>query len=92
MTIHFSYSHKQNMNNFFFSIKNKNDILKVKINKYIKDQIGPFSILEIYKSKDTKLPFLIYFNLLIYNISKKNFEFQKLFMIDFVLNFVEYSF
>ena len=60
------------MNKFFFgSIKNKNNKLKVKINKYIKDEIGPFSILEIYKSKDTKLQFLIYFNLLIYNISKK---------------------
>ena len=82
----------QNMNNFFWSIKNKNNILKVKINKYIKDQIGPYSILEIYKAKDTKLPFLIYFNLLIYNISKMFFEFQNLLMIDFVLNFIEYSF
>ena len=78
------------MNNFFWAIKNKNNILKVKINKYIKDEIVPFSILEIYKSKDTKLQFLIYFNLLIYNISKKKkkIEFQKLFMIDFVLNFI----
>ena len=64
----------QNMNNFFWSIKNKNNILKVKINKYIKDQIGPYSILEIYKAKDTKLPFLIYFNLLIYNISKMIYD------------------
>ena len=68
----------QNMNNFFWSIKNKNNILKVKINKYIKDQIGPYSILEIYKAKDTKLPFLIYFNLLIYNISKMFFWISKI--------------
>ena len=68
----------QNMNNFFWSIKNKNNILKVKINKYIKDQIGPYSILEIYKAKDTKLPFLIYFNLLIYNISKMFFWIPKI--------------
>ena len=60
--------------------KNKNSVrIKIiywfKINKYLKDQISLYSILEIYKSKDTELLFFTIVQLTHLYYIKKNLTF-----------------